>query len=347
MAGVLKKIIKISLIIITIPITLFTALLGVSLTTEYSPNKIETIYSGDGDTVMSDTITLLSWNIGYCGLGDDMDFFYDGGSSMRTSKERTQQNLECIVTFLESMSSVDFILLQEIDIDSHRSYGINQLEAIESALLNHTAYFAYNYKSLFVPIPITDPMGGVESGLALLSKYRPTTIERHQYPGSFSFPVRLFNLKRAALKASFKTKGAEELVIINTHNSAYDDGGMRNAELAYLDSILIKTPLGIVAGDWNSTPDGYVQSTQESQNQYFQPLSLDQSIFSCEYKTLYDASVYSNRYGYEPYRKGSTTETLLDFALVSKSIEPISVETIDLGFSNSDHNPILITVAIR
>lgn len=36
-------------------------------------------------------------NIGYAGLGDNMDFFYDGGRRVRDSRERTARNLKEIV----------------------------------------------------------------------------------------------------------------------------------------------------------------------------------------------------------------------------------------------------------
>ena len=40
-------------------------------------------------SVLSDSaeISLLTWNIGYCGLDKEMDFFYDGGTKVITPKE--------------------------------------------------------------------------------------------------------------------------------------------------------------------------------------------------------------------------------------------------------------------
>ena len=43
---------------------------------------------------LPDSVIILCWNIGYGGLGDDMDFFYDGGTQVRTSRERTLANID-------------------------------------------------------------------------------------------------------------------------------------------------------------------------------------------------------------------------------------------------------------
>ena len=72
---------------------------------------------------LPDTLTILSWNIGYAGLGDNMDFFYDGGRRVRDSRERTARNLKEIVETISRVNP-DIALLQEVDLDSRRSYRI-------------------------------------------------------------------------------------------------------------------------------------------------------------------------------------------------------------------------------
>ncbi|HPG73322.1 MAG TPA: hypothetical protein PLM49_03460, partial [Bacteroidales bacterium] len=50
--------------------------------------------NSDFDTLPADNkvYQLMSWNIGYCGLDRDMDFFYDGGSMLRPEKEQVYDN---------------------------------------------------------------------------------------------------------------------------------------------------------------------------------------------------------------------------------------------------------------
>lgn len=317
--------------------------------TEWTPSEVELCHSDDDvvEVALPDTITLLSWNIGYAGLGDDMDFFYDGGKTTRTTEQRTAQNLTAITTILQSYAqSVDFILLQEIDFDSKRSYNVDQYEHIEEALDGFTSVYALNYDTPFVPMPLSDPMGKVRSGLAIFSKYPIARADRYAYPGGFSFPVRLFNLKRCLLSAQIVAANGEILYLNNTHNTAYDTGGMRDAEMVFLNDYLTGKPLSITAGDWNSTPPGYVPSQKEVSNPNFSTISVRAEDFGREMTFAADLSgTPSARFGYEPYRKGQTTTTVIDFALLGEAFDLIDVQIVDLGFENSDHNPVVCRVA--
>lgn len=327
-------------------VVVVSLLLAIAWAREWNPAPIEdmTTPSLTPDTIRCDTLKVVSWNIGYAGLGSDMDFFYDGGTRMRSDKQRTEQNLAAIVAFLKQHADADFILLQEVDFDSHRSYNINEYDTIRAALPAMMGWWGYNYVTDFVPIPLFDPMGGVRSGVVTLSRWAPREVTRLQYPGGFGFPVRLFNLKRCLLSASFEVAGVGNyLYINNTHNSAYDDGGMRRGELEYLGGYLQGKPLSITMGDWNSNPPGYTPSSAAIEDEHFIPLAIDRSDFPSSMSFVYDATTPSVRYGYEPYRAGHTTTTLLDFALCGSGVVPLSVEVIDLGFENSDHNPVVAT----
>ena len=97
--------------------------------TYYNPEKDLVVEKYvDPDTLSVDsTYDALIWNIGYAGLGDNMDFFYDEGEKVRDTKERTQQNLDSIGALIHQNSKREFILLQEVDVDSKRTYHSNQL----------------------------------------------------------------------------------------------------------------------------------------------------------------------------------------------------------------------------
>lgn len=343
----MKKFLKILLIILLSIVASFVLLLGYRWITEWSPKSVEVCYEASelGRVDLPDTLTIISWNIGYAGLGDDMDFFYDGGKSVRTSKERTMQNLDSIIAFLQCHNNADFILLQEIDFDSKRSYNVNQFDAISGALQGYNGVFAYNYVSQFVPIPVLEPIGGVCSGMATFSKFPIAKALRYQYPSGFAFPVRLFNLKRALLSTSVLMQNGDTLFVNNTHNTAYDTGDMRVKEIDFLSNYLSSRPGSITVGDWNCNPPGYVAGAAELENEYFSPIAVSESDFASDMTFAADLSRASVRYGYEPYRAGVTTTTLLDFALIGSALRVVDVEIVDLQFRNSDHNPVILRVA--
>ena len=179
---------------------IFLVFLLTAVITDYRPAEREMLQdrsglSSDTAEVLPDSLSILCWNIGYGGLGDDMDFFYDGGTQVRTSRERTQANIDGIIAEIRRHSP-DIILLQEVDECSRRTYRINEVEMLRVAFPDYHIYLAYNYKSFFVPIPVKAPMGRVASGVVLMSRIAPEEVVRWQYPSRFPWPVSMFNLKR-------------------------------------------------------------------------------------------------------------------------------------------------------
>lgn len=346
----MKKIIKIVLWIVAfsaIVVSIFVLAIWVN---EWKPGEVENQSTGGlvPDVIGADTLKIVSWNIGYAGLGDDMDFVYDGGKSVRCSLERTMQNMKGIIEFLKQHRDADFILLQEVDFDSKRSYNINEYDSIRAALPEFMGWWGLNYVSQYVPVPLFEPIGKVRAGVVILSRYAPAEVTRLQYPGGFAFPTRMFNLKRCLLSASFKIDSAGTMLYLgNTHNSAYENGSMRKGELEYVRSYMKDRAYAMVVGDWNCNPPQYHASERELSDPNFVPVALRAEDFPPKWRFIADLSVSSSRYGYEPYNSGATTCTVIDFALATDAITPVSASTVDLGFKNSDHNPVIFKVEIN
>ena len=345
----MKKFIKIILRTLALLLFIFGGSIAFMWVREWNPPEVENRMGTamEADTISADTIKIVSWNIGYAGLGDDMDFFYDGGRSVRTSRERTEENLRGITSFLKQHADADFILLQEVDFDSKRSFHLNEYDSIRLALPRFMGWWGLNYVTDYVPIPVFRPIGKVKSGIVTLSRHIPAEITRLQYPSEFAFPVRLFNLKRCLLTMSFPLSGSGNMLYINnTHNTAYDTGGIRIRELEFLNGYLDGKLFSVTAGDWNCNPPGYTPVAAETNDKNFGPMQIERSDFPTSMSFVYDPTTLSNRYGYEPYDPETTTRTLLDFALCGAGIRPVSVETVDLGFRNSDHNPVIFRFII-
>lgn len=300
-----------------------------------------------GRSVLPDTLKIMTWNIGYAGLGDNMDFCVDGGVKVRDTRERTEQNLADIISKLKA-GNADIYLLQEVDWNSHRTYGINEVETISKAFPDYFAYFAPNFKVWFVPSPLKEPIGRVNSGLLTLSRIRSCSVRRISYPSSFAFPVRMFNLKRCLLEADFKTSDGRTVHIGNTHNTAFDTGGMRTIEDEFLKERIASFDRAgepfIIAGDWNQCPPQYRPAKEEFENKYFVPEMFDTTGVDSFAHILCDTTRYSMRYNDKPYGP-SSTKSLLDFFIVSrKGWNPLNCRTVDFEFHSSDHNPVILEI---
>ena len=297
--------------------------------------------------ILPDSLRIVTWNIGYGGLGDNMDFFYDGGTRIRDTKARTLENLEGVLAEMKAMDA-DIYLLQEVDECSRRTYRINELAMLQAVFPEYHLYFACNYRSFFVPIPLRSPMGKVASGLVILSRYRAEKVERLAYPSRFPFPVSLFNLKRCLLAATFRLPDGGLLAVGNTHNTAYDAGGMREQETGFLaswiDSLQSQGVKVLVGGDWNQYPPAYVPGEDETANPHFSVAPLRFSAFDANGRIVYDSSGKTLRYLDKPYSRNSTL-TVTDYFYVSHSLSSSDARLCgNVGFSCSDHRPVCITV---
>lgn len=308
--------------------------------------------SNSASLLGKDTISILTWNIGYCGLGKDMDFFYDGGSRMRTSKEATLCNINGIAKTLSDNSDTDFMLLQEIDVKSKRSYHINQVEKLGNGLSKFQKYFAPNYVVELVPMPLSNPLGQINSGLLTLAKSTPKQAVRHSYPDKHPWPEGLFMPKRCFIETRFVTKSGRELVLVNTHNSAYDDGTLRKLELGLLRKFVVaehkKGNWVVVGGDWNQNPTGYKQVNADPEAlRYFKPSQIPKTFFPKGWHLAWDRKISSNRFLNEPYIEGKTMTTTIDFFLFSPNVELLDVHVLPNGFSCSDHQPVRVKLVLK
>ena len=126
----MKRIRRILVILVLIPILYFGSSILIATLFKYKPESIEQISKFDEAFYLNDSTTYsaMIWNIGYAGLGAEADFFYEGGKQVRGSEDNVRRNLYKISQFLQSNDSIDFILLQEVDENSKRNYGINLVD---------------------------------------------------------------------------------------------------------------------------------------------------------------------------------------------------------------------------
>ena len=304
------------------------------------------------DRIENNQISLLTWNIGYAGLGSEMDFFYDGGKKVRPQQEYYNQCFDGIKNFIRQNDSVDFIFLQEVDEKAKRSFRDNQVVKLQGLLPAFESVFAVNYDVIFVPVPVNNPMGKVVSGMLSFSKFNAVSSERVSFEGNFAWPKNLFMLDRCFIIQRFLLNSGKVLVLINTHNSAFDDGTLRKAELKVLrETALAEFQKGnyvIVGGDWNISPPDFESSTITSGDvALVTDLSnAEKPVNSQVWHRAFDNSTPTNRFVDESYQKGHTKTTIIDYFMLSPNVRLINVETFNLGFQFSDHNPVKMNIQL-
>lgn len=351
----IMKALKIILKGIAFLVIFLIAFLVFATITDFKPVASEVIYESESPDLIdvNTNLSLMIWNIGYCGLSDDMDFFYDGGKQVRASGENVKNNISQNVKFISKNDSLSFVLLQEVDLYSRRSYFTNQFDTLNNRLSKHKGFFAKNYDVKFVPTPPLNPLGRVKSGIAGYSVYNPSTVTRYSFPGNFSWPTNLFMLDRCFLVMRFPTTNNKELLVINTHNSAYDDGSLKIQQMEYLKKFLTdeynKGNYIIVGGDWNQNPPQMAREDlkENSPAKRFILNSVPDNYLPERWSWVYDPGTPTNRYLNMPYNEKESIKITIDFFLISPNIESIYVKAADLNFKHSDHQPVFCVVKLK
>jgi len=348
----MKRILKLFIYVILALILLFIIFLSYSTLADYKPAAVEKLSEAKGEIVnVSDTLKVFNWNIGYCGLGDDMSFFYDGGEKVRTSKKRTQENVDGIMEVIKAYQAYDFFLFQEVDLNSRRSYKTNQSEKISNVLEGFYHYLAINYKVTFVPVPPSNPMGKVNGGIAAFSMFEPFDVTRHSFLGNYAWPKGLFMLDRCFMVQRFNTSDGKQLLVVNTHNEAYDTGFLRKEQMKMLREFLLEEYQRgnyiMVGGDWNQNPPIPGEESTVSTEGHLTRIRIASDFMPEGWQWIFSNNIPTNRMIDKPYDIKTTETTVIDFFLLSPNLDKVFSETIDLQFKNSDHNPVVLSFKFK
>jgi len=342
----------ISVVLLSIGLFLL-ALLIKAQRNSYKPPQEETLAQvGNAQKKAGNIVTLVTWNIGFTGFGKESDFFYDGGKRVFAKPAWATKNFEGVRDFMSSYTDVDLFLLQEIDIKAQRSHHRNQVDLLADALPDYNYTFATNYKVDFVPYPFYQPLGQVHSGIATYSKFAATQNIRHQFKGDLMWPRSLYLPKRCFLLQRFALQNGKNLVLVNTHNSAYDNGSLKKQQMDTLRTILLQEyeqgNYVIIGGDWNQTPPGFDNNSFLKVGMQPSPqIPIAQNYMPNNWQWVYDPSIPTNRKLDEPYNSNRTFSTVIDFFLISPNIDLISVKGIDQQFEFSDHQPVYMKVRLH
>ena len=313
-----------------------------------------------GDVVLAGgEYDLVSWNIGFGAYEADYGFFMDGGTeSWAWSKERLDKNLNAISGVLNDRHA-DFYLVQEVDIDSTRSYHFDEREYLLTGLPG-TAYqsvYAPNYDSPFLMYPLTQPHGASKSGIMTFSRYGISEAERVELPIETGL-MKFFDLDRCYSKTHIPSNidDGAELVLYNFHLSAYTSDGTIATEqlkllLADMQAEYEKGNWCVASGDFNKDLLG--DSSRywgKSDIEYTWAQPIPAGLFDGTNITLIapldeDDPIPSCRNADSAYHKGQYVLTIDGF-LVSDNVTAKDAEVIDTGFAYSDHNPVRVTIEL-
>ncbi len=350
-----EKLVKIGVVILICIVAILLVGFLILFITEYCPDDVEKLKS-EGESIYKlekgTTLNIVTYNLGYLSLDSSQDFFLDGGEGVRpNTDDNVKNNLYGVKRYMKEKNA-DIYLFQEVDYRAKRSYYTNEYEELKSGF-GGTATFATYHKCVFIPYPIFEPVGYVHSGMMILNKYEGET-ERIALESAYGWPKSMVMFKRCLMVQRVKIENTEnELVLINLHLEAYDDGKTRENQLNVLKEIMIeeyeKGNYVIAGGDFNQlfpTVDNSKYPVLD--DSHFSAKEIPEKYLPEGFKYVADGEVPTSRLLDKPY-SGSYEDTslyVIDGYIVSDNVKVNSVKTIDKQFKFSDHNPVELNVTI-
>ncbi len=294
---------------------------------------------------------IVSYNIGFGAYEADYGFFMDGGTqSWAWSKERLDANLKDIAALLRGQDA-DFTIVQEVDIDSTRSYHVDERTYLVPALAENGAWsFAQNYDSPFLCYPFTQPHGTSRAGLMTFTKTLPVTAATRVELPIENGLTKFLDLDRCYSRQYIPTDDGKQLVLYNLHLSAYTSDGTIATEqlkllLADMQEEYDKGNYCVAGGDFNKDLLGdskKIFGVEGAEYSWAQPIPEGTfDGFDISLVVPYDAAkpVPSCRNADSAYHEGQYVITVDGF-LVSDNVTVLETNVIGTGFTYSDHDPV-------
>ncbi len=355
----MKRWVKILLCIVLVLVVLVGAYVAYVFIDYHRIGDMELVPEGDAaitKLAAGESYTIISYNIGFGAYEDDYGFFMDGGTeSWAWSEERLTANVDAIAAFL-AQQNADFYLLQEVDIDSTRSYHVDERQPIYQALPGMSHVFAQNYDSPFLMYPLTQPHGASKSGLLTFSPAAISSAKRVELPIENSV-MKLVDLDRCYSVSRIPVDGGKELILYDLHLSAYTSDGTIATE--QLKLLLADMQAEYEAGNWCVAGGDFNKDLLgdsaawfgEADQEYSWAQPIPEGMFDGYDITLVapldeNDPVPSCRNADSAYHEGQYVLTVDGF-MVSKNVAIESAEVIDTGFRWSDHNPVKMIFTLQ
>ena len=197
-------------------------------------------------------ITLATWNIGYLSGMTNL-------KPVQAPRWLYARNERLAERFIHE-AGVDIAAFQEIDLDSKRSYHVDQVQRLADTMPSHSTAVAVCWDKRYVPFPYWPPsvhFGQVLAAQVVMSRYPILSAERIELlpkrPAAFIY--RAFYIERLAQIVRVQV-GPHTLVVINIHLEAFHRETRQLQARAVMDLYRERfqgQPV-IILGDFNSVP---------------------------------------------------------------------------------------------
>ena len=322
--------------------SLFFALLIIFIVNAfYTPSKTKKYAWKSSNQIAQNDLEIITWNLGYGGLGKDSNFVLDGGSDwLPKSKLVVNKNVSGITKFIESQAP-DVFFFQEIAKASLINHRVSVFDTIVNTINQYKNIYISDFCTHLIPPPISINSGlGVfaKPGLISSSESKLLPLEPRRV-GAFR---KYYQMVVSQISTTVENK---KWILINLHLAAFDsDADIRAKQLNEVRSFATEQyehgNFVVIGGDWNLRL-AQTEFPHQTEDKYlFWIHDLPDDAFPSDWKVIADPNTPSVRTVHQAYIPDNNYVTIIDGFIISPNVDVVSVETINLNFANSDHNPV-------
>lgn len=308
--------------------------------------------------------TITTFDVGFGAFSQSYSYFLESSTSMGgvTNKGKSARafnendvinNINESMNFVKSKAEADMYLFQNVDQDSTRSYHVDEVSLIKSAIGSYSSVYASNAHSKYLMYPLNQPVGKVNSGILTLSKMNIDYSVRRTLPVSTKGNARFYDMDKCMIVTKMPVYGTNKyVVVINVQLSSYTDPAIREAQLQTIleymtyeyktngNFVIVGGNFGVsLAGDYGV----FNNDTRKASWVANLPDSVSADVLSASgFKINYDISTTNGtrRDASMKYSEGINLEAVTDGFITSENVSVTVCETIDGDFKNSNHNPV-------
>ncbi|MBI1339025.1 hypothetical protein GC169_02275 [bacterium] len=279
----------------------------------------------------SEPLRVLTWNIGYGGLGEESDFIAEGGKRLRPpSRAVVEKNVAGVASIL-AREAPPVVFVQEAAGRGLLTRNVDVADGVRRALPRHRMVFAPDVASRLWPGDLR-----LVHGPAVLIEVRPGSTTVLDLPDEPRALAGLVPRNYRAIETDLDVSG-RPWTLINVHLAAYESSGVREWQLAaVLTHGAARAAEGravIIGGDFNLS----LVEVSGGEDADARPFPKDLLPRGWQIVSDGRATVRSKE---GPWRPGVSRTSTIDGFIVSPNVRVRSVETLDEGFRYSDHQPV-------
>lgn len=354
-----KSTLLIMKILILVAIILFGYLFYVFVSYERLPRSSELTASRIKSATASyendkKIITIYSQDIGFGAFNREFSFVLNGGADSGIKNEILLNNNMDQITKDADFSRSNIILFQNVDINSNRSMNKDLSGMICGDLPNYGYFFAQNYNTPFLLYPPLNPVGKTQSGILTLYNIAPSKAFRNGLPFPNSL-LKYIDLDTCYSLYSMGLGDGKTLWVYNVQLSPLTDEQTKTQQVQKLfEDMSEKYANGdyVVCGGtfyYDLTGDSAItlnlgKTVQEAG--WAKPFPKELLPAGFAYAEPSNKNIATTRDPGIPYTEG-TFIAITDGYFVSDNVEVLSSNTEDKQFYYSNHNAVVLKIAIN